>query len=210
MILMHGTSSSNVKSIMIEGLRPRKDAGNWDKLTQIPSITNFVYLASEEINVSFHAMRTSLKNQNSTFSIVHTEVIEENLYPDENFYLSGLVDAAAMRKAQRKVIKNKQDWKPSLEKKKLVAHRGSIPKTQIVKVDTKPLSESPFFAYIKYGNKDLETFDKAFHVMLNLQEQEWFLDFRGTEADVYEKIELIPEKNKWVVKLKDKEAIVRI
>ena len=150
MILYHGTSNSNAAIIQYDGLKPRTDNGNWGV---VPSINNFVYLTGSRDIACFYAAHASiLKNEKYAY-VFEVEVDEDNLYPDENLFLNGdeYISAPTMMQAQALAVNNQDLWEDSLQKKRLVMHKGEIPVEKI-----NALHELTGYRLTKKGRIDIQ------------------------------------------------------
>lgn len=174
MKLYHETSSANAASIAVEGIKPRRGAGNWAGVGQGSSIENHVYLMDcENINFDFYATRTALITS-SDCARIEVDVNGDNLYPDENMFIDGLVDVAGLKEAQQSALKNKSQWKKSLDERAAVSHRGPINTDRIVNITTYPIEESRYFCFVSgMPKRTIEYFDMVFHAFLCMSHNAW-------------------------------------
>lgn len=121
MELMHGTSQSNASLIEVFGAIPRQDGGNWGTHLGNPegvnSLENFVYLTNKNFNSEFYGFRSAIISRDNHYSVVHFDVDENNLYPDENYWINGIVQSQEYKTSQEKVLMNKNLYKDCLDKK---------------------------------------------------------------------------------------------
>lgn len=210
-ILYHGTSDSNTKSILSNGLFPNYK-NNWDSEFQQKSLNGFVYLTNNEIKAEYYAIRASLKTGDNNISIIHLDVEEEGLYPDENVFLNGIFASRSdVITAQKKVIENKRKWKESLEKKELVAFSGIIEKENIKLVKNIPLQNSTFYGFIKnLKERTVEQFDDMIYIYNHILQLGWFefgiIDMSKIEMEKY----LYKDKTNYNLSYNNKEITVEV
>lgn len=190
-ILYHGTSDSNTKPILSNGLLPNFK-NNWDSEYQQKSLNGFVYLTNNEIKAEYYAMRAVLKSGDNTLSVIHLAMKEDQLYPDENIFLEGLFASKSdVVTAQEKVFGNKSKWKESLEKKEMVAFSGVIGKENIKSVKHISLQNSTFYGFIKnLKERTIEQFDDMIHIYNHILQLGWFesglIDMSKIEMEKYQ------------------------
>lgn len=136
-ILYHGTSSLQLKPILSEGLKPRKETGvsTWGELDWA-SIPNRVYLASRieaeeagRIAVIYHAYRNNIsrievESGKLFLVLIEVETDVDNLVPGEDSHMS--------------------TWYESLMRTQTCAYKGVIPPQGIRKIWKSPF---PFEHY---------------------------------------------------------------
>ena len=176
MIFYHGTSSSFVDSIKSQGLLPRElqinPNSNWTKYYQNESIPNMVYLTIKSYGADFHGTRTALKNNSDEYAVITVDVTEDNLYPDENLFASGVrYYKEELQQMQARVLKNKELWRSSLSLKELVSHQGAISPDKIVDIEIKNIYDSSFRGFFSHKKKCLESFDESYEHYTLLQSE---------------------------------------
>lgn len=175
---MHGTSTSNVESILEKShVRPRLDnIGNWTGTNQNPSIKNMIYLTNKYFHSEFYAARTAVITK-SDCAILKFNISNDKLYPDENLFKThALYSKDDLIKMQKKVLKNKEKWKDSLKRLGLVCHKGKIDNDRIVEIESHKLEDSPYYSFVKNSeNVSVEYFDRSFGAYLYLVNDNWFI-----------------------------------
>jgi len=154
MRLFHGTSERHIEKILKDGLAPRSVNGNTNWAHSINSDERNVYLTTTY--AGYFAVQAIGEYEEERLAIIEVDtpqLFKTRLYPDEDFigqavHMLGnkLSESNALFKFKGKtlleitqeVVDNasmwKGYWKDSLKYMGTVAHRGTIPKTQIKKI----------------------------------------------------------------------------
>lgn len=145
--MKHGTSLGRLESIKKNGLQGNRKS-NWDIVS---SIKGFVYLTDQDFQAYFHATRTALKDNCDVGVILNLDVDGDNLYPDENYFVSDLATPSweEMLLSQQEAIRSKNEWRDSLKSTGMVAHKGNIPRERIISYEYFNIKDSPFWSFIK-------------------------------------------------------------
>jgi hypothetical protein len=165
-ILYHGTSKTFGNEILKEGLLPRKNKGNWTTTGKIPSIEGMVYLTSDFALADFYGLRAALYTHDditTTISLDMNDLNPSDLYPDENFYVSGSIDAKGMQQAQCKAIEEQFRWKECLDKMKLICHKGPI--STVIEVTEKPLEQNSY-SFMVSDTRTIQEFDLKLDIII--------------------------------------------
>jgi hypothetical protein len=151
MILYHGTASSNVDSILSEGLKPRKNnLGNW--FTNIKSNSELVYLTNTD-ECEHYALRSAIVNQDSSGVILQIDVDKldhDLLRVDENFI--DIEERGAFvncniedRQKQREKAAYDNRWEQSLQVFGSCTYYGIVPPEAISVKEIKKIKDIRYF-----------------------------------------------------------------
>jgi len=144
----HGTLTSNVKSILRSGLRPRGKRKSHDEYLGMPSYPEFVYLASSPVLAADHITRISERRYGGApvtiLRIDATGLNNRLVYPDED-WLSDEWNSDMCywpHKEQLAFMRLHQiEWEESLSNICSIAYRG------VVKPNLIDASPIPHFQY---------------------------------------------------------------
>ena len=206
-ILYHGTSDANSKSILVNGIIPNHK-NNWDAVYQQKSLNGLVYLTNNDKKAEYYAIRSAIKNKEDALSLIEVEVVEDQLYPDENLFVENYFPSKSdVLSAQEKVLKNKDLWEKSLKEKELVAVSGIIDVKYIKNIKTISLNDSSFYTFIKNcKEKTLEKFDEIIHMYSVVLNSGWFFTNFGNEFIDFSKLEIWEEYDYHILSYKNKEV----
>lgn len=142
MKLYHTTSKNRLESILEVGLQPRGSrGGNW--FTNCQGHSEMVYLSAKPQD--FYGIRACLTpNVDDHYVILEADVIEDNFYPDENFYRRGKQISISEGNREVEGLENK-DWSQSLLKIGLIAFKGTVRPENIKVNDIIPVNQSGFY-----------------------------------------------------------------
>ena len=168
-MLYHGTSHKFTDDIIDVGLTPRGNReGNWRAEYQQSSNSKFVYLTYESANAMFYAMRSCVVNgddEGVIFKFDTKDIGYDNLYPDENHFITKPIDGwkhtkEMVAEAQEKMEENKSQWKDCLKTRGLVCYKGSL------KADKKVVIHNRKNPFRFLQGKDVFDFDCRFSAFL--------------------------------------------
>lgn len=147
MQLLHGTSKTNAAGIKkMKKIIPNA-VSNWTSLGKVSCFSGGVYLTNNVYSAQHYGLRASVMSGDTHMSIVHVDVVEDNLLPDENLLASrnndGLIYSDSMIIAVNDVKENKSMWKDSLNKYGLVIHDGPI--HTVTKIKNIAIKNSHFY-----------------------------------------------------------------
>lgn len=128
--LYHGTLESNVEAILRDGLRPRGTNPSHDQYLALPSLPEFVYLASSPGGAMHHAVRISERvHHGAPVSVLQVIISnrDRNIYPDEDYFHEEYdTDGWSVEKMMELMTYYRCDWRKSLKKGRTIAYRGVI------------------------------------------------------------------------------------
>ena len=184
--MKHGTSLSRLESIQKNGLQSNTQS-NW---SIVPSIGGFVYLTNQDFQAYFHATRTAVKDNCDVGVILHLDVDDANLYPDENYFVSDLATPSweEMLRSQLEILNSKDEWHDCLISLGMLAHKGDIPSERIVSYEKFNIKDSPFWSFV---NSPLG-FDETFTLYQRLIHLGQFNKYKGlSDLEIVSKFSVV-------------------
>lgn len=144
MKLYHGTSASNLDSIVARGLSPRgRKRGNWK---DFPSRSDMVYLSTAY--APYFAMQSLKKDTTLLIVEVDTDLLDESrLHPDEDFVTQAIaaqknIPIESIHGEIRRTLEHYQHhWKDSVNGLGNAAYKGTVPPRAITRLCTVDLSK---------------------------------------------------------------------
>jgi hypothetical protein len=194
MLVMHGTSSSNVNSILMHGICPRNGNGTWAREEHTPSIMDHVYFTNSKTTAEFYSFRTAIIS-NSDCCIISVDVDETNLFPDENlFNETFLLNKDDVLNSQKKVIENKSLWKKSLDTTNKVSHKGVVEPNRIRSIMKHNITESIFFPMIEHQTQhyDIDVFTNVFNCFMTLSSKGFFKKYKDQMELLMKRLTIYP------------------